>query len=70
MQEIDMMNNGSGYFDQNFYPADPRVSTPTADQRMATAAEYSAHHLGKLSRNLERLIAILEKGTPPDSGKL
>jgi hypothetical protein len=70
MQVIDMMNNGRGFFDQDFYPADTRVSTPSADQRMATATEYSAHHLGRISRNLERLIAILEKGTTPDSGKL
>ena len=64
------MNNGSGFFDQDFHPVDSRVSTPPAEQRMATAAEYSAHHLGKISRNLERLIAILEKRATPDGGKL
>ena len=64
------MNNGSGFFDQDFYPVDSRVATPPAEQRMATAAEYSAHHFGKISRNLERLIAILEKGATPDGGKL
>ena len=64
------MNNSSGFFDQDFHPVDSRVSTPPAEQRMATAAKYSAYHLGKISRNLERLIAILEKRATPDGGKL
>jgi hypothetical protein len=34
---------------------------PPSDMRIANAAEYSAYHLGQLSRNLARLIELLEE---------
>jgi hypothetical protein len=39
------------------------------DQRLANAADYTAHHIGKISRNLEKLVAILEKNAKADGGK-
>lgn len=35
---------------------------PTADLRIANAAEYSAYQLGRLNRNLEELLLVLKRG--------
>ena len=58
----------SGFFDTDFDPTRANQNGLKPDQRLAIASEYSAHHVGKISRNLERLIAILEKNQKADGG--
>lgn len=45
----------------DFNPRYTPESTPPAEARMVNAAEYSAYQLGKLNRNIERLIDLLDK---------
>jgi hypothetical protein len=45
----------------DFNPGNRPESTATIDYRMANAAEYSAYQLGKINRNLAKLIEVLEK---------
>ena len=52
----------AGNYDQDYDPHYNMNAMPKSDIRLANAADYAAHQLGKISRNLERLIAILEKG--------
>jgi hypothetical protein len=59
----------SGWFEQDFDPMTGNKTGQSADVRLADAAEYAAHHIGKISRNLEKLIAIMEKDRKAD-GKL
>ena len=51
----------TGWFEQDFDPMSGESKPDrTPDTRLADAAEYAAHHLGRISRNLEKLIAIME----------
>lgn len=56
-------------YEEDFSPTHSRTVVTPADARIAAAAEYSAHHMGKISRNLEKLIAILEKKVSVDGGQ-
>jgi hypothetical protein len=49
------------YYEGNFNPGYTPSNMPQPEYRMANAAEYSAFQFGKLNRNLERLIDLLEK---------
>ena len=55
-------------YDRDYSPSDKVSSLMKPDQRLANAADYTAHHIGKISRNLEKLIAILEKNAKADGG--
>ena len=60
----------TGWFEQDFDPMTGDNKTGlTPDARLAAAAEYAAHHLGKISRNLEKLIAIMEVDGKGDGRK-
>jgi hypothetical protein len=48
------------YMEGDFDPGYRPSGMPTADLRIASAAEYSAYQLGKLNRNLEKLILVLQ----------
>lgn len=41
----------------DFYPSYTRYGAADYDARLAEAAEYIAHHIGKISKNLERIAA-------------
>ena len=59
-----------GWFEQDFDPMSGDSETGvTPDARLAHAAEYAAHHLGKISRNLEKLIAIMEVDGKGEGGR-
>jgi hypothetical protein len=49
------------FYEAEFAPGYTRDAMPSEQQRIANAAEYSAAQLGKISRNLARLVDILEK---------
>jgi hypothetical protein len=49
------------YLEADFMPPSNPNAMPKHEVRMAHAVEYSAHHLGKISKSLERIAAALEK---------
>lgn len=46
---------------EDFVPPHDRMNYPSTEARIASAAEYIAHHIGKISRNLERIANKMEK---------
>lgn len=56
----DMRNRLEQWYKNDFFPVYPEGSPPSAEVRSAAAIEYIAHHIGKISRNLDRLANTLE----------
>jgi hypothetical protein len=50
------------YMQSDFDPGHRPGAMPTADLRLASAAEYAAFQLGQINRSLARLVALMEKG--------
>jgi hypothetical protein len=48
------------FFANDFMPIIRHQQAQGAEERMAYAAEYSARQLGLISKNIERLVQILE----------
>ena len=57
-------------YNQDYNPHYNMNAMPKNDVRLANAADYAAHHIGKISRNLEKLIAILEKNQKTNGGSI
>lgn len=49
------------FMNADFLPVRPVGAAGTADFRIAIAGEYSAYHLGKISKSLERIAVALEQ---------
>lgn len=49
------------WFNEAFEIRYDRLNVPNADERAASAAEYSARQLWEIRRSLERLVAAVEK---------
>jgi hypothetical protein len=49
------------FFDDAFMPNIRHEQMPGADERVAYAAEFAAHHLGQIDEKLGRLIEIMER---------
>jgi len=52
-------NRVNAWADQPF-PSFGRNNPPSEQARIAAAAEYAAHHLGRISKALERIAIALE----------
>lgn len=52
-----------GMMEQEFYPPSDLAGAGKPEDRIARAAEYTAHHMGRTSRALERIVELLEKQT-------
>lgn len=48
------------WFNEAFEIRYDRLNVPNADERAASAAEYSARQLWEIRRSLERLAAVVE----------
>jgi hypothetical protein len=51
------------FFDSAFMPNIRQEQISSADERAAYAAEFAAHHLGRIDEKLGRLIEIMERKT-------
>jgi hypothetical protein len=64
------MKMPTGWFEQDFDPMSGESKVDhTPDARLAVAAEYGAHHLGRISRTLEKLVAIMELDKKDNGGR-
>ena len=57
--ENEIRNRYREFFDQAFMPNIRHEQMPSADERVAYAAEFAAHQLGQIDRKLGRLIEIM-----------
>ena len=55
------------FFDDPFKPTIRHQQMPGADERVAYAAEFAAHQLGRIDEKLGRLLEILERKTAQSS---
>jgi hypothetical protein len=51
------------FFDNAFMPNIRHEQMPSADERVAYAAEFAAYQLGQIDEKLGRLIEIMERST-------
>lgn len=51
------------FFDSAFMPNIRHEQMPGADERVAYAAEFAAHQLGRIDEKLGRLVEIMERKT-------
>ena len=47
--------------DAEFLPPSDQAGTGGTERQLVRAAEYTAHHAGRISRTLEKILAVLEK---------
>jgi hypothetical protein len=71
MAEIDPedVKRMAAHMEADYLPVQPRTGGADAYYRMAHALEYAAHHLGRIDRKLDLLIAALEKQQRESSPK-
>jgi hypothetical protein len=55
------------FFDSAFMPNIRHEQMPGADERVAYATEFAAHHLGQIDEKLGRLVEVLERRTAQSS---
>jgi hypothetical protein len=55
------------FFDNAFMPNIRHEQMPGADERVAYATEFAAHHLGQIDEKLGRLIEIMKPSTTQSS---
>jgi hypothetical protein len=55
------------FFDNPFMPTIRHQQMPGADERVAYAAEFAAHQLGRIDEKLGRLLGIMERNITQSS---
>lgn len=57
-QELEAMPS---WLNEDFIPLERQAIDASSEERTARAAEYTAYHVGQISRNLNRITLLLDE---------